>query len=786
MNPDGFWKTVLRYPRTIIGFSVLMVLLTGAFLPALRWETSTHALIPDDAPVMRLRDRVVETFGLTDPLLVAVVRDGPRGVFTPRSLSVVSYLTREIKTVPGIDPERVRSLSTEYGITGTTRGIRFHNFMEQPPSTPAEAGAVEARVRKHPFYVGTLVSEDGTAALIAANYTREPTETNAHAEVRSIIDRAPPHDGRIYIAGQGAAIEVLSAHLNRDFFLLNPLVFLVIAVVLYAVYRTWRGVLLPLYVVFGAVVVTLGTMSLSGVPFYVITNAMTVLVVAIGIADGIHIISSYSRIARENPEANARECALGAVREQWRPVTLTSLTDMVGFLAISVSSFMVPLRWFGVFAALGVLVALLFSLFVVPSVLVLLPVRRGSIAGEDRDSAAGVGLVPAGVTGLLRSVRRMVMNRPGLILAGFLILLAVGSLAARSLEVNAAYVENNFPVDARFHRAFRELNDRFDGTNFMDVLVSSRKENGLLDPSNLRRIKRLQRRLERQEHVRGVTSVVDLLETMNRAMNGTQEGAPAVPSNRNLAAQYLLLYGSSANPNFLNRFIDHDHRQANLRVMLSSGYYTHEAAVLHRARRLARTVFEGSGLRAAFNGWATVHYRVGRDIFKSHFLGVGIALLVIVAAAAMFFSSPLRGLFAALPVVVAVLLTYGVMGVTGIWLSVGTSIFGALTIGFGVDFGIHTVERLGRTSAGVETVAERVRSYYDTTAGPLTYSALCTFLGFGVLYGSALPAVYQFGVLISLAVGISFLTGLLLVPALTLTVASVLEPTVNQPSGAPS
>ena len=366
-----FWK-VTSFPKTIVASWLLIVMLLGAFLPRLTKDTRTESFIPPHHPAVVYRNKVKAIFGLSDPVIIAVFNDGPNGVFTPASLQLVQWLTERIQMVDGVDPERVTSLATESNIVGTADGMVVAPFFREIPATQKEADRLRAAVMDFPLYVGSLVARDGRATLIVAELLDASDGGKVYTEFLALAEQAPTRGEQLHIAGDGAATAYLETYIDADVRWVNPLVALIITGVLLIAYRTLRGALLSNLVVVSAAIVAVGGMAATGVPFYLITSALPVILVAIGVADGIHILGQYYEGMAHRPRAPHQEIVVRAMTDIWRPVMVTSLTDIAGFLAIAIASFMPPMQAFGLFAALGVFAAMLFSLMVLPAILVLL------------------------------------------------------------------------------------------------------------------------------------------------------------------------------------------------------------------------------------------------------------------------------------------------------------------------------------------------------------------------------------------------------------------------------
>ena len=249
-----FWR-VTAYPTTILAISILIILAAAVFLPRLTKDTSSEAFIPPDHPSVVYREVVREIFGLSDPVVIAVVNEGENGVFNPQTLHLVSWLTERVAEIEGVDPERVTSLATENNIVGTEHGMLVEPFFAAPPETQAEAEAVREAVMDFPLYLGSLVARDGSATLIVAELLDVKKGDSVYTEFLALAERAPTNGERIHVAGEGAVSGYLGKYIDDDAKRLNILAALIVSGILFLAYRTARGLFLPNLVVLGAVTV---------------------------------------------------------------------------------------------------------------------------------------------------------------------------------------------------------------------------------------------------------------------------------------------------------------------------------------------------------------------------------------------------------------------------------------------------------------------------------------------------------------------------------------------------
>ena len=287
--------------------------------------------------------------------------------------------------IKAVRDEDVASIATLDNITGTVDGMAVRPFMADVPRTAEALKALQQALFHNPMYVNWVVSEDSTGLLIMARMepaggTQEGLVRRA-AVYRTIRDmiaakKATGVPEVFHVAGRGALEVTFEEEGRRDLETFMPLIFGVIVIILYLTYRSLRGVLLPLAVV--VVSVILGLMAALDVPLYFVSTMMPVILMAVGVADGIHILSRYYDALLEQPDISADDAVLVAMQEMWQPVMFTSLTTAAGFLSFLTAA-MLPFRYFGVFTGIGVLAAMVFSLTFFPAMLSLLPpkVSRG-------------------------------------------------------------------------------------------------------------------------------------------------------------------------------------------------------------------------------------------------------------------------------------------------------------------------------------------------------------------------------------------------------------------------
>lgn len=756
---ERLFRRVTARPLLAITVGVLTIVLCAAGLSRLVKDTSLEAFIPSDHPSLLASDRVGEVFGISKPMAVAVMAGDGESVFHADTLSLVHELTERIAAMPNVRRDRVSSIATESSIAGDDGALMVEQYVPGTVVSDEQARDAARRWRRMPPHVGGLVSEDEAGAIIMIELVDDREAADTYLQLLALTDEYRDRDVELLVAGPGAVSGYLGAYIDRDARKLQPLVFLVVLVFVYLAFRRVSAVLGSLFVVAGSAGGALGLMAWSGVPYFAITNALPVILVAISVADAIHILSAYHTLRVRDETAAVRSQVIRAMTEMARPITLTTLTTMAGFTGIALASIMPPITWFAWFAALGVALAWAFSILVLPNILVLLKPAPSPALASWRD------MRPDAIGGFLTRIGHTAARRPWAMLSLFAVAVVAAGVGAEQIRVDRSQVAN-FRADEPLRVADERINRRFAGTAFVDVIIDADRPGGLLSSYAMQKILALQQYLETLPHVQKTVSIADYLGLLHGAIeaSGTTR---TIPDDDEAIGQYLFVYEVSGDPTDFEEEIDYEHQTALVRGVLNAHLYSQTRQTVAALEHYLQNEFDEPGLTASLTGDVTIAYHWMSRLQDSHFLGVGLSLAMVLAVSALTFGALWAGLIAVVPVSFTVLVLYGVMGYAGVYLEPATSMFAAISIGVGVDFAIHLVDRICRALDACDQDLERaIAAAMPGTTRACFFNAMALGMGFAVLLSSELPTLQRFGGLVTVATLSSFLAALVIVPAL--------------------
>ena len=816
---ESVFRSIIRFRWLIIVLVLGCTVVAWLQISKLRFETDLEAMIPLDDPVQAYSDVVEDRFGIRDLIIIGVLNNNPdeNGVFNPRTLGIVKELSEQIALIPGIQAVRdedVASVATMDNITGTTDGMAVDPFMEDVPTGAEALATLKANLFANSMFVNWLVSPDGTGLLISAKMegsggtlegvTRRAAVYNAIRDmVQAKRDAGGPE--KFYIGGRGALEVTIGEYGNQDMARFMPLVLLVILGTLYLTYRSIRGVLLPVAVVIGSVIWTIGLMAAAEVPMMHITSIMPVVLMAVGVADGIHILSCYYDKILEHPEQSeisSTEVVVAAMVEMWKPVVLTSLTTAAGFLSFLTAP-MPPVQHFGLFSSFGVLAAMVFSLTLFPAVLSLLPAKMSKMSRGLGRQAGGSGnqsgdLAAAGwAAQTLAVLGRGVARHPQPVLLVALLITGVCLVGTRYMRVNEAPI-THFHTDAPVRIADRILRETFQGTLPVYIAIEGHAPDLLKDPALLAKLDQMQATVEQDPIVGGSVSLAEYLKRMNRIMNEDRPEMEVIPTDRDLVAQYLLLYSFSGDPDDFDEVVDYDYQHANVAFFLRSDSTDDVSRVVQRVQDFAVEQFgraesaeereelwslrlgrwltgaqptianweTQSGFRIGFAGNGYFINRLTELVVSGQATSLVTSLGAVFILTALMFRSVTAGLINIIPISMVIIFSFGIQGLIQSPLDLGKSLTASMVIGVGIDYTIHfltkyrNIVREGLTDPEAITLATMA-----TSGKAIFFNAIVVIGGFLVFLASKFLPNYELGVMMALNMGACLVASMTVLPA---------------------
>jgi predicted RND superfamily exporter protein len=748
-----------RYPRTVIALILSVSLLFAFFAKDVERDHSAEGLLPANDPLHPYYDEFKKHFDIKAQIAIALSHEG--GLYTTEMIAQVGRISDWLEASGFV--EEVKSLTTVESITSSGGEILVGPLVKAIPETADELESLREAVVHNPMIHANLVSPDGNATLILARPNFDPWETFECVAIYDSLKKMlaeDPGPGKAYVAGYPIITGLADKYMDRDNRVMMPLVSVVVILLLFLAFRSLRGVWIPLAVVVAAIVWTFGAMHLAGVKITIISTSIPIILMAMGIADGIHVISEYYHqlgLGKDN-----RSAVLHTMKEMNAPVVMTSITTAVGFLALWTAD-IVPIREFGAAVAFGIMAAMVFSLSFIPACLVLLgkPKRLLTIPVSDR----------GGMQGFSRAIGGASLHYAKPLIAVFVIGVVVTGAISTQLRARQNPV-HYFRSHSEIRTSSEFIDAHFPGTGAIHIQVDSGEEGGLKDPDLPWRIGRLQDRLESMEEVGNTRSMADFLARMHLLLHDGDPSFDRVPGpgddldpdvGRALIGQYLLLYEMSGGTELADT-VDDEYRRANIEVNVKSNSSDVFKGVIETLDEAAAELFaHKASIGSLGNG--VINLKMIQYLVVGQIYSLAVSYAVVLLILVIMFRSFLYALIGVIPLIITITFSFALMVISGIPLNMGTALIASVCIGIGVDYSIHFIHRYRIEATRSNDLASTIQVTMETSGRAILLNAVAVAGGFSVLlFSSFMPVVYL-GLLIPLIMATNALAALLIIPA---------------------
>ncbi|HAS6060560.1 TPA: MMPL family transporter [Vibrio vulnificus] len=698
-------------------------------------------------------DEIQTTFAKTDNIaLVLAPKSGD--VFDQRTLTQIQEMTEQAWQVPY--SSRVDSLANYQHTEAVDDDLLVEDLLYQSYSLTAERIAkVRTIAMSEPLLVNALVSEKGDVAVI--NITMQMPGMDETAEVNEVVAyveqmlshyRAQYPDVIIYKAGIIAMNHSFAMAAQNDSATLVPTMLLVILVFLTLMLRSFLSVLATLVVIIGAIVATLGIVGWAGMFLHVASVNVPTLIMTLAVADCVHVIASMRHFMRQGmPKSQAihRSVTLNFV-----PIIITSVTTAIGFLMMNMSDSPV-LRDFGNLSALGVMIACVLSVSLLPALLNLLPVRfSAKQAAKSSD--------------IMDKLADLVVHRRNVLLPLSIVVIAGSAALIPYNKVNDESVKY-FDTSSEFRQAADFMEQRISGMTTMSIAIKTHQSQGIASPEFLAVLGEFTHWLREQPETDHVASLSDIYKRLNKNMHGDDNAYYALPAERELAAQYLLLYEMSLPFGLdLNNQVNVDKSSFKLQLTVKNLGSVELVALEERIYQWFASHAPQYQVVASSPSLMFAH--IGETNMASMLSTLPITLILISALMIFALRSWRLGMISLVPNIAPAVIGFGLWALISGEINLGLSVVVTLTLGIVVDDAVHFLAKYQHARKAGQNSEQAVRYAFHTVGRALWITTVVLVAGFSVLALSQFRLNSDMGQLSAIVIFVALVIDFVLLPSL--------------------
>ena len=865
-------KQLLKFPKINLLIIAVITIFLGFQLPYIQLDNDVTKFLPENHPVNQQLDEEEAVFGGNDIMVIAL--ENTHGtIFSQQFISLVQNLTRYSEDLEGVD--EVESLTNVDFIQTIPGGMDVSPLVKEDfAGTEDDLAMLKENLLSWNVYKDVLYSEDFSSTQIGITLISDidpDLQEEIYFNLKDYLTTNIPDTVNYYIAGNPSVLSLISVYMKEDLKSLIPMVIAVLIFFLFLFFKKAGGVILPLLAVLISTVWTIGVMALLNIPLSIVSTAIPVLMVAVGSAYGIHVVSHYYDELRHTGENLDHDVHIGVIHSVIDgvgvPVLTASLTTIAGFASLAVSK-IIPLRYFGIFTAVGVFVAMIVSLILIPSILILKSkvkwkAKKGNESGEHSATER-----------TFNTLSRFLSSNTSRLVVMFVAVITLSLYGINHLIVDNSLIEF-FKMESEIRQSEKFMSKHFVGTESFSIILEGAEPGSMAYPSVLNSVNDMADYLKNKyEVVTKITSFSDFVMRMNQVMNDpkgiipieTDEPSsdqsdsewestswdsfssfmdeeipddgdintdtepeekddaidladnlsyddfctlletawyesddsdltaveliqrifrelnrdgldyfevPTKPAKynlsteedlKNLISQYLLLFSGD-----LDRFTDDGIEPSKIRVNVTlkttGSRLPHE--IMEDAEQYARANFPPD-MKIWTSGLAKAKFAVTNLIVSTQIHSIILSLILVFIIVTIQFRSLLVGLISIIPLSFSILINFGVMGLFGIKLDIGTAIVASVAIGIGIDYTIHFLSGYFQLWRSLPDPTHRdvMDKLWLSVGKAIIFNALSVAAGFFVLaFSNFYPLIYL-GILIVLTMLTSSIGSLTVLPAI--------------------
>ncbi|MBD3297312.1 MAG: MMPL family transporter [candidate division Zixibacteria bacterium] len=745
----------VNHPKVIVAVSIIITLGLMIPIPFAQIDTDPENMLEQNERVRVIHDQIKEEFSLYDHLVVGFVDE--EKPLTQEFIDKLGLLVEEIEEMEGVVAEDVMAPSTVDDIYRTPDDILVVDRLTADRQGYETDVPVAEKIADNPILQGKLGSADGH---VIAVYVPLEKKTYAHDVAESVRDEISTLGitANVHIAGLPVAEETFGKEMFKQMGISAPLAGLLIFLLMLVFFKRFSVVTAPMIIAVMTVVWTMGLLVLFGFTVHIMSSMIPIFLMPIAVLDSIHVLSEFHD--RYQKSKSQRVAILSTIDELFKPMLFTTVTTIVGFSSLMLAA-IPPVRVFGAFVAIGVLIAWLLSVTFNPAYAVLLPKRVLTNFGRQDEGRSLLGR-------LLPRAGRFAARARVPVLIFTLVLFAIAAFGITKIQVNdnpTKWFKESHPIRI----ADNVLGSHLAGTYmaYLEFDATDTETKSVKNPETLRLMDGLQDHLAMLPQVGSTTGITDIVKKVRFELKDGDSAAAIIPDSPEEIAQELFLYETSGgDPDDLFKFITPDGGKAVLWLQMNDGDNRAVDEVVQTANTYLEQNNDISNLGFEWGGLTYINVVWQEKMVVGMLEALLGSFIIVTIMMTLLLRSFSLGIMSMVPLTLTIAVVYGAVGLIGKPYDMPIAVLSALTLGLSIDFAIHFLKRGQEIYKKRKSLPETMNELFDEPARAITRNIVVIALGFVPLLFSVLVPYITVGSFFLAIMALSGFATLIILPAL--------------------
>jgi len=749
---DKFVNFVIKSRWFIVIIIPLVTLFMASSLKHLEFEGSYRIWFGENSQILKSYDKFRSIFGNDD--VITITFQDKDGIFTKKALHTIDDITQKLWQTHYI--ARVDSITNFQYVHADKEypdEVLVEDFIDDIDSyTPKDLANKKEIALQEDLVKNRIISQDATTTMIVGRLTPKAGDDPEvsfklrDAVLKILAPEEKKNGYKFYLAGGPAINTAFIEIAQHDGGIFTPAVILVAMLLVFMIFRKLSSMFLSIGVVIFTFLIVLSIQVMLGYKLNNFTANIPVFVVAIGIADAMHLLWIYT-MARKKGMQNI-EAIHYSVQKNFLAILLTSLTTSVGFASLGISA-VIPIKTLGIATASAALLAFVLTILFVPAMLAILNPKI-----KEDENVQAHNNHPHAV-----AYTKFIIKNAKLLLGGSLIIFVALGIGIFKANVDSNVVKY-FNKDVPFRQSVNFLQKHLTGPMSYEIIVDSKKPDGIKDPQFLKTVQKFYNQFSaKYDDVRHISSLMDVVKTFNEVMNGSK----SIPNNQELIAQYLLLYSLSLPQGMeINDKMDIDERLLRVTSTMNVVDTSKDLEMI----QWVQDWWSKTPYSAEINGQTIMFAHMQHDVTNTLIESITLAVVMISIIMLLIFRNWRMLPLFIIPNILPIALVVGVMGWFHIDIDMGVAIAGAIIIGVAVDDTIHFMVKYTEARRRGDSMQEAMNYVMSYAGSAIIFTTIVLSVAFLVFVFSDFNPNYHFGIVTASALIIAVIVDLVALPAL--------------------
>ncbi len=780
------------YKHKLAALALILIIagLLASQIVNIKIDTSTEGFLHESDPILLDYESFRDQFGREE---VAMVVLKSKKIFDKKFIKSLKALHDDLEeNLPYL--ENVTSLINARNTHGNKDELIVEDLFETLPDTKDELLKIEKRARSNQMYKNLLLSEDGlyTSIVIKTKTYSDKgqektdeddflsdTETDTEQtppkayltdqensefvkSLEEIVDRHRSSSLEIYIAGTPIITDFLKRSMMSDMGKFMKVALVTIAIFLMITFRRFSGVVLPVLVVIISLLSTIGLMAIADVPIKIPTQILPSFLLSVAVGASVHLLVIFFQHFDKN--GSKKDAIIYAMGHSGLPILMTSLTTAGGLMSFSTAE-VAPIADLGLFASAGVLLSLFYTIVLLPVLLTIIPLKPKPIKPvsdtEPDKTKSGI------MDNILNFSIKTSTTHPVSVLLVFAFLLIIAASGIHNIRLSHDPVRWLPDTKGGIRQINEKMDEVFKGTTSLEVIVDTKKENGLYEPDFLNKMEAASEYFEKYEgelcYVGKAWSITSVLKESNQALHENNPEFYSIPQDKNLIAQEFFLFENSGSDD-LDDFTDSQFSKARFTIKMPFVDAIAYSGFIDLTEDYFINAFPASDIKVT--GMIAILTRILKNALYSMMKSYIYAFIVITLLMIVLIGNARIGIVSMIPNLYPIVIMLGIMGWFGLPMDLFTMLIGSIAIGLAVDDTIHFMHHFRGYYEKYNDAKRAVHETLHTTGRAMLVTTCVLSIGFFTFMFAGMNNLFNFGLLTGIALITALLSDYFIAPAL--------------------